>query len=150
MLRLRLGAIALLVLGVACGDDNIPLGIEMVGPRAPSSPGPQGPSSEGPGELGAGASEDDVAAVAIVPASLSLVVGDSVRVLAAAVDQNGLGLTGVTFAWASSDTRVVRVRADPEQSELATVTAVGSGTAAISVTAGSATSAALVTVARRP
>ena len=148
MLRLRLGAVALLVLANACGDDRIPLGIEAVGPQAPVSPGPQAPGNTGPGRLGSGGS--DVASILIAPPSLTLAVGDSVRVVASAFDENDRGLAGVTFVWASGDTRIVRVRPDPEDPEVATVTAVGVGGTLITASAGDASASALVAVIGRP
>ena len=143
------GLIALLALGAKCADDKIPLGIEATGPSAPRSPGPQAPRGSGPGTLSGGGA-NSVATVAIAPSSLSMVVGDSVRVFAAAVDLNGQGVTGVTFTWTSSDTRVVRVREDPAQAGVAIVTAVGVGSATVSVAAGSASATAVVSVRAQP
>ena len=148
MRQLRLGAIALLALAAACGDDSIPLGIEDVGPQAPSSPGPRGPSGSGPGRLGTGSSSD-VASVVVAPSSLTLQVGDSVQVVAAALNQAGQGVPGATFAWTSSDTRIVRVVADATQSGVAVVTGVGVGTATVSVTAGNASATTVVAVTPR-
>jgi hypothetical protein len=143
------GAIALLALAGACDDDRIPLGIEMVGPQAPSSPGPQPPSGSGPGPIRTGGGADDVVTVAILPTSLTIQVGDSVQVSAAAFDDTGQGVTDVTFSWESSDTRVVRVRADPTQSGVALVTGVSAGSAIISATAGEVSGIAFVDVIPR-
>ena len=142
----RLSAIAVVVLAAACGDNEIPLGVEAVGPGAPSSPGPQGPKGTGPGRIGTGGGSSDVAGVVIAPASMTLQVGDSVQVVAAAVDESGQAVRDATFSWASSDAGVARVRAEATQSAVAVVTGVGSGTAAISVTAGGVGATALVVV----
>ena len=149
MHRLILGAITLLVLAAACGNDNIPLGIEAVGPRAPAGPGPQGPTSPGPGRLGGGASDDDVVDMAIAPETLFLLVGDSAQVVAVAVDENNQILQGVNFTWESSDPRIVRVREDPAQEGVGVVTALAPGSALVNASAGSVTVSALVVVSRR-
>jgi uncharacterized protein YjdB len=131
-------------------EDKIPLGIENVGPHAPSSPGPHGPTGSGPGRLTGGGGADSVASIAIAPSSLALTVGDSAQVVAAAADANGKGVTGITFTWASSDTRIVRVRVDATTSEVAHVTGLAVGSATVSVKAGPVTANALVAVTRRP
>ena len=148
MRQLRLSAIELIAFAGACGDDNIPLGIEDVGPQAPSAPGPRGPSGSGPGRLGTGSSSD-IASVVVAPSSLTLQVGDSVQVVAAALSQTGQGVTSATFTWTSSDPRIVRVREDPAQRGVAVVTGVGVGTATVSVAAGNASATAVVAVTPR-
>ena len=82
-----------------------------------------------------------VSAVTVTPPADTLVaLGDTVRLVAEAVDANGHAVTGAEFAWASSDTRVATVEAS------GLVTAAGNGTATITATSGTASGSAALTV----
>ena len=84
-----------------------------------------------------------VHAVSLSPAADTLAaLGDTLRLVAQAVDANGHPVASSEFAWASSDTVVARVAASGR------VTAVANGSATITATAGSATGTAAVTVAQ--
>ena len=84
-----------------------------------------------------------VHAVSVSPAADTLAaLGDTLRLVAQAADANGHAVVASEFAWASSDTLVVRVEASGR------VTAAANGSATIRATAGSATGTAAVTVAQ--
>jgi len=81
--------------------------------------------------------------VGVTPAADTLVArGDTLRLAAVATDANGHAVTGVEFAWGSSDTAVARVDAS------GLVTAVANGTATITATSGGVSGTAAVTVAQ--
>ncbi len=89
----------------------------------------------------------EVSSVTVTPAADTLVEGDTLRLAAEAADANGHAVPGEEFAWASSDTSVVRV----DGSGL--ITAVGAGVAEVTATsAGSGVMgrAALAVVAPMP
>ena len=82
-----------------------------------------------------------VAEVVVEPATYTLLAfGDTLRLSAEAVDANGHSVAGTEFAWASGDTSVATVDAS------GLTTAVGSGTAMVTASAGSTSGAAAVTV----
>lgn len=70
-------------------------------------------------------------------------LGITVRLTATVRDQNGVVMSGVAVAWASTDTSVATV------TSAGVVTSVGNGTATISASAGSASGNATVTVAQK-
>ena len=87
----------------------------------------------------------EVSAVAVAPAADTVVVGDTLRLAAAATDANGHAVADAGFVWASSDTLVVEV------DDGGLVTAVGLGTAEVAATASGVTGyAELVVVPRSP
>ena len=89
----------------------------------------------------------EVSSVTVTPAADTLVEGDTLRLAAEAADANGHAVPGEEFAWASSDTSVVRV----DGSGL--ITGVGAGVAEVTATsAGSGVMgrAALAVVAPMP
>ena len=79
-------------------------------------------------------------AVAVMPDTASVLVGDTVRLEAAATDANGQVVTGAEFAWASADTAVAAVDAS------GLVTGVGAGQAEVTATAAGVTGRAQLTV----
>ncbi len=84
-----------------------------------------------------------VSAVAVSPeADTLLAFGDTVRLVAEAIDANGHAVAASDFSWVSSDTVVARV------DDLGQVTAAGNGSATITAAAGSASGTAAVTVAQ--
>ena len=82
----------------------------------------------------------EVSAVAVSPATDTLVRGDTLRLAAEATDANGNGVAGVQFAWTSSDTLVAVVDAS------GLVTAVREGEAETTATAAGFTGRAELTV----
>ena len=79
--------------------------------------------------------------VAVTPSAVELTaVGDTARLSAEAHDANGHPVSGVAFAWSSSDSSVVAV------DSAGLVTAVGAGTAEVGARAGSVTGTARVSV----
>lgn len=70
----------------------------------------------------------------------NLKIGDTLDLSATAHDESdadmGVMIPGVAFTWASSDEDVATVEADEDDSSMATVTAVGVGTAKITASAG--------------
>ena len=85
-----------------------------------------------------------VSAVAVSPRVKTLAAfGDTVRLLARAIDANGHGVLAVTeFFWSSSDTLVARVEAS------GLVTAVANGTTTITAAAGLGSGTVVVTVSQ--
>ena len=81
-----------------------------------------------------------VSRVAVLPAVDTVVVGDTLRFSAEALDANGHAVAGAALAWASRDTLVARV--DDE----GLVTAVTTGEAEITATSSEATGFAALTV----
>ena len=82
-----------------------------------------------------------VSALNVTPSADTLVaVGDTVRLVAEAVDANGHPVAGTEVWWASSDASVASV------DESGLVTAVANGTATVTATAGAASGTAAVTV----
>ncbi len=81
-----------------------------------------------------------VSAVAVVPDTTTVVVGDTLRLAAEAHDANGHAVTGVAFAWTSGDTAVAVV------DESGLVTGVGAGTAQVTATAAGVTGRAELAV----
>ena len=79
--------------------------------------------------------------VTMSPAADTLLVGDTVRLSAAAVDANGHSVPNAEFAWASGDTLVAMVDAE------GLVTGVSAGEAEITATSAEATGRATLTVA---
>ena len=69
----------------------------------------------------------------------NLKVGSTLALSATAFDESdadmGVKIPGVAFTWASSDDDVATVKADKDDSSMATVTAVGAGTATITASA---------------
>ena len=85
--------------------------------------------------------EQEVAEVVVTPVADTLVaVGDTVRLTAEARDANGHVVAGAELAWASDDESVVMVDED------GVVTAVGNGTAGVTVSSGGQSASAMVTV----
>ena len=82
----------------------------------------------------------EVSAVAVVPDTATVVVGDTLRLAATATDANGQVVTGVAFAWASGDTAVAVVDAS------GLLTGVGAGQAQVTATAAGVTGRAQLTV----
>ena len=81
-----------------------------------------------------------VAAVAVTPSSRAVSVGDTLRLVADAVDENGSSLVGAVFHWLSTNVSVAMV----DSSGL--VHAVGVGGAMVTATAGTASGSASITV----
>ena len=79
--------------------------------------------------------------VVVSPAADTIELGDTVRLAAAAFDENGHEVAGAEFTWSSSDAPVARV----DGSGL--VLGVGEGTATITATAGNAQGTAEIMVA---
>ena len=82
-----------------------------------------------------------VSAVAVAPAADTLVVGDTLRLVAEAIDANGHTVGGAEFAWASGDTAVAVV------DEVGLVTGVGAGEVEITATSSGVTGRATLMVA---
>ncbi|MYN65424.1 MAG: hypothetical protein F4X11_10400 [Acidobacteria bacterium] len=81
--------------------------------------------------------------VTVTPATARLTaLGESVRLAAEVLDQNGQTMAGAAVTWSSSATAVATT------DENGLVTAAGNGTATITATAGSASGSAAVTVAQ--
>jgi trimeric autotransporter adhesin len=87
-----------------------------------------------------------VATVSVNPPTSSLLVGATGTLSASAKDANGIGLTGRTFTWTSSDENVATVVGSNE-SAVVTAKAVGSATITATSEGKSGTSAVTVTVA---
>ena len=85
-----------------------------------------------------------VATVTVTPNPLSTSVGNSTQLTATARDAAGNVLSGQTFQWSSSNTSVAMVAAD------GTLSAVGSGSATITATAGGKSGTAVITVSDLP
>ena len=84
-----------------------------------------------------------VSSVAAVPAEASIAaLGDTLRLTAEAFDANGHAVAGAEFSWASSDDAVATVDAT------GLVTAIASGSVAITATSESVSGSAMVTVAQ--
>ena len=71
-----------------------------------------------------------VHSITLTPASASMVIGDTLRVIAEATDANGNLVSGVPFTWTSSDDAVANV------DETGLVTALQSGTVTITAVSG--------------
>ena len=84
--------------------------------------------------------EQSVERVSVTPDSAALLVGDTVRLSAAALDGLGHEVAGASFAWSSADTLVATV------DSAGLVRAGGDGTATITATSGSASGSATVSV----
>ena len=82
----------------------------------------------------------EVSAVAVSPATDTLVAGDTLRLAAEATDANGHPVAGAEFDWASGDTAVAVVDAT------GLVTGVGAGEAEVTATAAEVTGRAALTV----
>ena len=83
--------------------------------------------------------------VAVLPAEATIAaLGETLRLVAEAFDENGHAVEGAEFTWSSSDDEVAAV----DGSGL--VTAAGNGTATITATAGSASGSTTVTVVENP
>ena len=80
----------------------------------------------------------------VAPATLSLTVGDTLRLAADVRDQWGIEHPGAAVAWSSSDSRVTSV--DPA----GLVTATGVGTATITATAGNASGSVQLSASATP
>ena len=78
--------------------------------------------------------------VVVSPASAAIALGDTLRLAAEAVDENGNAVAGAAFAWSSSDASVARVGAS------GLVNGVGEGTVTITATTGSAVGTSEITV----
>ena len=88
--------------------------------------------------------EQRVAGVSVSPAADTLLaLGDTVRFVAEVKDANGHAVAGAEFMWSSADAAVVAV----DDSGL--VTAVGNGTASVTVSSGELSGSAIVTVEQR-
>ena len=86
----------------------------------------------------------EASTVTVTPAAASIAaLGDTLRLTAEALDANGNAVAGSEFSWESSDDAVATVDAS------GLVTAVGSGSATITATSGSASGSAIVNVARQ-
>ena len=113
--------IGLMVLAT-CGGDS---------PTKPSSPQPPPPVQPVPTRI------------TITPAAATLTtIGQTLKLNASVIDQNGQPITGANVRWSSSNTAVVTV------STQGFVTAVMNGAAQITARAGSASASAIVTVAQ--
>ena len=83
--------------------------------------------------------------VRISPATSTLAHGDTVRLVAAALDENGSAVGGAEFSWSSSDTVVARVDA----TGLVTAGATATGAATITAVSGAAQGTAEIRVPPR-
>ena len=83
--------------------------------------------------------------VAISPATSTLAHGDTLRLVAAALDANGSAVGGAEFSWMSSDTTVARVDA----TGLVTAGSTATGTATITAISGAAQGTAEIRVPPR-
>jgi parallel beta-helix repeat protein len=90
--------------------------------------------------LSGAAAPAPVASVGVSPASASLAVGDTVRLVATPRDADGNALTGRSVTWTTSGAAVATV------SSTGLVTGMGAGTATISATSEGRTGVATVTV----
>ena len=84
--------------------------------------------------------EQSVAAVSVTPDTAELVVGDTVRLSAAALDALGNEVAGVPFSWSSGDTLVAVVDA------AGLVSGLGQGETTVTASSGSASGSASVSV----
>lgn len=78
--------------------------------------------------------------VAVSPAEATIALGDTLRLMAEAFDENGHAVDGAVFSWSANDARVATV----DDSGL--VTGVTEGTVRITATAGDASGVAEITV----
>ena len=109
--------IAVLCLVINCGDDETP----GVAPPPPS--------------------RQIATTITLEPSSVALhALGDTIRLAATVLDQNGDAMTGVPLGYTSTDGTVVRVDG------MGLVTAVGNGSAVVTAAGGAATGVATVTV----
>ena len=114
-----LGAAAVVVGGLGCGDDS-------TGPPAPPPPPPPPPVAT---------------TVAVTPpAAVLTIVGDTTRFVAEVQDQNGDVMASAAIAWSSSDPSVASVDA------AGLATAVDTGTVTVTATSGSASGGAQLAV----
>ena len=88
--------------------------------------------------------EQTVASLSVVPDSAALLVGDTVRLSAAAFDALGGEVAGAAFSWSSGDTLVATV------DSAGLVTAAGGGSATITAASGEVSDSAAVTVRPPP
>ena len=91
-------------------------------------------------------SQSTVASVTVSPSTASAVVGQTGTFTATAKDASGNVLTGVTFAWSSNDTAVVKIDATgfatatgPGSATITASTGGVSGTASVSITGSTST-----------
>lgn len=84
------------------------------------------------------------ASVLVTPGSVSLTVGGSANLVASVRDAGGNTLTGERVTWTTSNPGVVSVQQNGG------ITAVGTGVATVSATAGGRTGSALITVQNAP
>ena len=82
--------------------------------------------------------------IAVTPTADTVVVGDTVRLVAEAFDENEHRVEGAEFTWSSSDSSVATVDG------LGLVRGVTEGVASVTATSASAQGAARITVTRRP
>jgi trimeric autotransporter adhesin len=87
-----------------------------------------------------GTTDPDVSSLTVNPGSLSLTPGNSGQVIATARDGNGNVLTNKPIAWSTSNSGVATV------SQTGVVSAVSTGSAAITATSGGLSAAATITV----
>jgi uncharacterized protein YjdB len=85
-----------------------------------------------------------IASISVSPASASASVGDTARFTATAKDARGNTLTGISFAWSSSDPTVLTMGAG------GLATGAGAGAASVVATAGGQQGTASVTVTAPP
>ena len=86
----------------------------------------------------------EVTEVVLQPAAVILVVGDTIRLAAAATDANGHAVKGASFAWATGDPAVAGV------DDAGLVTAIAAGSTTVAVTSGGVTGEAQLTVMAPP
>lgn len=90
-----------------------------------------------------------VATVQLSAQAATLGVGTRQAVYATATDSRGTTIVGdLEFRWVSTDPNVVRVEADPVQSDLATLVGVGEGVAQVRVTVGGRSESMAIRVQR--
>ena len=82
--------------------------------------------------------------VVVSPPVDTVVLGDTLRLVAEAFDENDYQVEGAEFTWSSSDSSVATVDG------LGLVQGVAEGMALVTATAGSAAGAAMITVTKRP
>ena len=82
----------------------------------------------------------EVRAVVVAPDTATVLVGDTLRLVATATDANGQAVTGIAFAWASGDTTVAVVDAS------GLVTGVGAGQVQVTAAAAGTTGRAQLAV----
>ena len=114
------------------------LALATCGKDIPTKPSPPPPPPQPP-------VQPVPTSISITPASVTLMaIGQTRKLEAAVVDQNGQPLTSANVLWSSSNSIVATV------SPQGLVTAVGNGTAQITATAGNASASVPVTVAQTP